>query len=62
MAATIGTYQLKKVRQCPDKPGSVSLHGWRELCHLSTLQVTLHLKRSTLRRCTRGTSGRLPLT
>ena len=42
-ATATDSIQFKKARQCPDKPGSVSFHDWKELCHLSTLQVTLHL-------------------
>lgn len=40
----------KKARQCPYKPGSVSFPK-KGAHHLSNLQVTLQLKRSTLRRC-----------
>ena len=50
----------QKVRQSPDKPGSVSPPESGEPCHLSNLQVTLQLKRSTLHRSLREASGRQP--
>jgi len=40
-----------KRKHCPCKPGSVSPE--RDVCHLSTPQVTPRLKHSTLRRSTR---------
>lgn len=40
---------LKKRKQCPCKPSSVSYIGYRNVCHLSSPKVTLGLKHSTLR-------------
>ena len=42
---------FKNRKQCSYKPGSVSYGtSAADACHLSNMQVTLHLKRSTLHR------------